>query len=563
MRVILYKNMYTPASAGEPETLDWSGMMDLLSEPIIVKDKGLAVQIFPGEMLPGTSSKADASVDRIHYYFCDVDAVTKKEYLSTLKRVRDEGLECVVYSSFRHDPKKNHYRVRLVFPLTRPVLVGEWKIFWWNARLLLGGLADPETAHPSKHYLLPSHRPGADGNYIHLHIEGKHLDPDAVIGKFKVEDLAASEVDIHLGSEPVSGVAIDAVLRRPGSRKPEVLATVEAIRAALSGAPYAAEGTRESTLFEIAGFLARKFPRGKVEDLVEPFSVSVQTEARRGGPTIEDFSDKILRKQRFELEKLARRRLNDEKALAKEAKFKDRAVPYTPENLKRYIDRSKGKVTLELLKKQLILVHDNQFFVFNGDGYDYAVVNSLSQVIHGNLVYRAEDHLDFSLYYPTDGEKPPQEKARAHLLRDHGDFVLEVCYTYEGLSYFDVNTKTLWLSRVKRHPSEIQAKFHPEVDEWVSAREEDQAERFKDWLSQVPHTDRPIAGIVCVGVKGSGKTKLAYGLSRLWGAHRPASMQHALGGFNNEMLTCPVVLADESLPETNGRVPTDRIRSLQ
>ena len=90
-------------------------------------------------------------------------------------------------------------------------------------------------------------------------------------------------------------------------------------------------------------------------------------------------------------------------------------------------------------------------------------------------------------------------------------------------------------------------------------------ERFMRWLSCFPHLDRPIAGLLLVGPKMSGKTELAMWLNRIWCEGTPIPIASALGKHNDRATKTPLILADEGIPgDSIGKKMdiTERLRSI-
>src|SRR5690606_31507876 len=58
------------------------------------------------------------------------------------------------------------------------------------------------------------------------------------------------------------------------------------------------------------------------------------------------------------------------------------------------------------------------------------------------------------------------------------------------------------------------------------------------------------------------KSAFAAGMAKMHGESPPGSMANYLSNHPTQLLENPLVFADENLPEINGRVPTDRLRTL-
>jgi hypothetical protein len=178
------------------------------------------------------------------------------------------------------------------------------------------------------------------------------------------------------------------------------------------------------------------------------------------------------------------------------------------------------------------------------------------------LLHRAESHLGFSYEYPTDDA--PQPKKPDDFVRDHGSVVEEIRYNFLDASYFEEATNTLHLSEI-RSPSSIEPERSEKVEAWMRAYGHGDEQKFRHWcvwMSQFCDTSRALAGLVLLGPSGIGKSAFAAGMSKMFGTNPACSMRNYLSNFNSEVLANPLIFADESIPQVNGRIPSDALRTL-
>lgn len=89
---------------------------------------------------------------------------------------------CMIYSTHKHTPEKP--RLRLIIPLSREVTPDEYGAVARKVAEEIGiELFDDTTYEPSRLMYWPS--TSADGEFVFREIEGKTLDPDAVLAKYK------------------------------------------------------------------------------------------------------------------------------------------------------------------------------------------------------------------------------------------------------------------------------------------------------------------------------------------------------------------------------------------
>ena len=88
------------------------------------------------------------------------------------------------------------------------------------------------------------------------------------------------------------------------------------------------------------------------------------------------------------------------------------------------------------------------------------------------------------------------------------------------------------------------AKYHGDVHEWLTALG---GEDLLDWMAAVPYTTRPVAMLYLHGPKDIGKSLLIQGAASLWSDRAADYNRIANSSFNEDLLTCPVVAADEGL----------------
>jgi putative DNA primase/helicase len=146
----------------------------------------------PAQYLDGRLRAKDA-VFRVHLLVFDVDdaqalglpkhsAVDVETLAALVEHLDTQGLERWVYSTFSHTP--DACKVRIVLPLSRPVLGAEWPAFLAQAISELCPLHDPAAKDASRMYYPPSAPEGTDpATLIHDYAPGALVDVDAMLAR--------------------------------------------------------------------------------------------------------------------------------------------------------------------------------------------------------------------------------------------------------------------------------------------------------------------------------------------------------------------------------------------
>lgn len=560
IQLLLFPSGRSDISKAEHLKMGWEDLVEIFSQHEIVEGhKTYAPQYIPA--IPSDLSKAtgkDAScVEAISFYVLDGDKITTQKRDEILAQIKSENLD-----AFYHTTHSNvsHFEAgdglccfRILIRLSRPVGPREWDLFWGNARIHFGKIADETCSKIGKPYLVPSAPKESPFNEVQV-FHGNALDVDKLLSLGGSSEDVAELVEVKLSNQR----QIDAkhILRfvKNLKRSPQKQEIALVMGSALQGEPYAVRGRRENVLYRMAVTLADEWPDGSLQSLVEPFEDSINITREHDGPTVDDFRKKILSHQ----QRIATKQIEKELAKARqEARKQTNALmPISKEGVENFIKETGCGSSLLQFANRLVVQYKSTFFLFTGDDYEETSKDELFPKCYKFLQGRAKD-FDFDLFYPASGDSPPSEKKTSHLVRDHGEVAKEVRYHY-GRTYFEEGSRIFWRGIKKPH---LRARWHPEVDEWVRTSFPKHVDDMLGWMAQAPNVDQPLAAIALLGAHGIGKSKFAYCIAKLWGAP-PVRMGLALDNFNFDLTQCPVVFADEQLPRISGRVPTEEIRSM-
>lgn len=165
-------------SRGRRGRYTWREFIDtFVAQPEIVRDKtqvaGFSLGSFEGNY------RALSRVEGVHALVLDFDRGD-----TTLDQAPGlmPGHRSVAYTTFSHTPK--HPKLRVIFPLSRPVRGDEYARIWaWAAPGITrsGHVLDESARDASRFWYLPSHRPGA--SYEWREFAGEALDVERVLAE--------------------------------------------------------------------------------------------------------------------------------------------------------------------------------------------------------------------------------------------------------------------------------------------------------------------------------------------------------------------------------------------
>jgi hypothetical protein len=315
------------------------------------------------------------------------------------------------------------------------------------------------------------------------------------------------------------------------STDPEKTAASAVLKNALHGIPVSAE---EATLAATA--LLREHP---TTDTVALGALLTAPEAvAAAGERV------VAQVQRAAKEAADFRELQLQKAFGS-----DRVTPYTDEEVQALADGV--GVPLAQLRTALVLQH-------NSTGQSYVLKHNGRYVACApvSLAATAQQFL-----CPFD-ENDLEEKSTSELVREFGRTVEHV----EGSLLLDrdkLDTGNNTLTQAMCPPRKLEPTYCEEVEAWLMLLGGERYPDLLNWLAQCPDLSKPLAALVLSPTGGAGKSLLAVAISRIWTTQGPTPMNIALGNFNARMARCPLVFADEKLPETSsGRVRTAELREL-
>lgn len=107
----------------------------------------------------------------------------------------------------------------------------------------------------------------------------------------------------------------------------------------------------------------------------------------------------------------------------------------------------------------------------------------------------------------------------------------------------------------------IKAVRHDEVDQWLRAMGGSEADYLLDWIATIDELSRPSCALYIEGPPSIGKGMLSLGLSKLWGSQSHCIYSETiLGSFDEDLISMPLVVADESISDSHKSNPSADLR---
>ena len=204
------------------------------------------------------------------------------------------------------------------------------------------------------------------------------------------------------------------------------------------------------------------------------------------------------------------------------------------------------ELTDEELFRLLIIQYKEVFWIWNQEAGAFGPSRS-----HLELEIAVRDELaniGGATWYTEDENGKVKRKTLLRFRSDYSTVADRFIYDLTArATEYDIDAKTLFVAAAPLR--DLTPTFHPGVQSWLELLGGDQADKLLDWVATITDLTRPSCALYISGPPGAGKSMLADGLARLWNPHGgPTSLKHVLSHFNADLLTCPLIHADERLP---------------
>lgn len=529
----------------------------------------------------GQFHRLNDNVCAIHAAVFDIDHVTTATIEGIAARIDAAGLAAILHSTHSHRPPSDG-ALRLVMPISRPILPHEWPTFRAAVEDRLQLPADKQTKDLARLFFLPSASESSET--IAVAAEGAALDVDAILATVPAPAPGPRAVPYGAIAQPAEDdgepISFDALKHRLRTLKTKYShgnaddrERAEILDRILKGEPLAEEGSRDATLNRACSMLVTALhyetPPEAILEILRPSVNLIPGEPPDCGSWFDEAADMIDRARsrraqndaaKRDWDEQVRQRLARESALAddpapepekpaeEEAAANDDEPPpvrrYSEEQLEEWAQQQ--GTTIEGFVNRWIIQRGKSFYVFVGGRYrppitkDDLPVSLPRDLVRSPCLLVTED---------KDGNERPLPVAT--ILDRYATVARNVSASLAlQRSFYDARTETFFEAVCPLRA--IKPKAHPEIQRWLELLGGDQPDRLLDWVATCMRLDRQACAIYLDGPKSCGKSLLANGLARLWTPGGPSELARVLGGFNDVLTTCPLIFADESLPQQKG-----------
>lgn len=545
----------------KPIKTTWAALKKELTQFIETESKK-SVKLWSPVRFRG--NRAKNSVEAVYALIFDFDDST--EIILDSLRQKLVGREYVIHSSFSHMHTGKGFRFRLVLPLSRPATRQEWEATRDVVvkEFQIENLYDLKI-HAASIFYLPSHLPGAQ-MFFELG-EGKLLEVEVATKAEEKKKTAPSVSESGFSGKPGEHLNF---LRRWGTS--EASSSAKKWHSLLKeGKPLAEVGGRDNALQQLTWAIADRMTLDQLRNVDESIILDFATPSIVATPGKED--DRITLDQMRDKLRRARRdicatkfdNIESEEVYNKfiDAIFKH-ARPETPEE--------RVQISLPPLKPEDVWTDEEKENLSN----KYCSGQGLTLIVQFNRFY--------SLLQRTGGYTPWLVESAAlvqarHALRGAGVETVKVnesgkvvscnmtdltekygCIAFElkgsfvGHSRFDRAGKT-FTEVVNPLDETILPKYDAEIEEFlrIFCRRPEDFHYLNGWLSEFPKLLENNPVLHLFGPKHTGKTLIAACLARFWKRGMGVPADQLFGTFNDGLVKCPFVVADEGLEIKSSR----------
>jgi len=542
----------------KPVSMTWEKWSEELTKLLITEEKDTLCFVL-GSISEGETHSKD-TVKTIEALGLDLDDISEEDLGKALEAL--DPYEFVFYTSHSHRP--DLIKARIILPLKEAIRPTEQPRHWEALNRLIGGLNDPQTKDVSRLFYVHSTNEERKEHEIAFRHEGEFYS----LKKVPVvrEEIPAQPSQPSPEATPptptpqgIQTRLTEADLYREAQRRIRRVsvrdrASGQMLKSLSKGESLADKGERESVRFLLCGILVDQWPNLDVSRTAELFRKSFEVMHDESplkvgvDGTIKEVRYKLDRAKKRSEEKRAereQRRRTASSQLNLEARGDGLDSAYSEDDLRQIA--SLQRCSLEELQGRWITYRDGTAYFLNMQGY---------QGPFGKNDVRSLAHLylnpvpDVSAYHPPTRQGGSRVlKGYNELCAQYGSVIREVEISLiQDVTTFDKESGKIVEASAFRDPN-LRPTRSDKVHRWLHILGGDDRAKLFDWISAVPHLDRPCCALYLWGAKGTGKTFLSTGLARIWGVSDVTPLDVVIDGFNERLARMPLVVADEFLPD--------------
>jgi hypothetical protein len=571
MRLTYLPTITSDLTAAEVAELTWEEVGEFFKhqyDPQYSKKEELPI-VFPGTFKAGEKRRTNTAVEAVHLAMLDFDDCSDLELGAIEEGV--SGLAyciCTTWSNKKHREATNHWKFRLVMPLSRPVTAEEWPVVWRAVNHRFGTigdkvLADKACKNAGRIYFVSQvpYSPNEDGGFDHDYYSfssGQPLNVEQALERGKLLG-GQAEVAEPKGADNFYIDQLTPLAKKLAKSDSGVHAQVSAwIKKLIKGTPLPFEkGGRHQGYLLLCKVLVETYTK------VDP-TVLYKVALKRSVDQLnqEHSDDPITEQEIVALLTGAQEKIKEVNAAKKEERDQEEedlcklvgTTPYTQEEMEGWA-KDLGLTLSELSRHLVIQIEENYWCFFRGKYLEYNK-SVAPTALHERLRPAAKV---MNLRLRKESRDEVVDKTPIDLVRDYGlsslNLRMEAGRTHFG---FDHSKSLMYV------PLFARKNWQPEKSEFVegwlttfSGGDEEKLAVLEQWIGWSIDLTKPLALLFLSGAAGAGKTLFPQALSSIWESDFTET-DNVFTQFNSEMLSSPVVLADEGFPQDQTR----RIRSF-
>lgn len=126
-------------------------------------------------------------------------------------------------------------------------------------------------------------------------------------------------------------------------------------------------------------------------------------------------------------------------------------------------------------------------------------------------------------------------------------------------SFYDIGEQAMHLAVCPKRKG-LKPIYNEKIQKWLECLGGENVDKLLDWLATLTILDKQNSALYLSGAPGTGKTMLGVGMSRIWTPGGPTDLNRIMDNFNSDLLRCPLVFADEYIPQ--GHKVSSELRAM-